>query len=1629
MTTRNHRERFIRGGAAAAVMVLTMALLVYGLAPDAGAASVSSVTAPTLSSSAAGAKAVEYTSIGFTVSATGGMAATGSSVTVAAPAGTVLSNGCDNVVHDDTTGQNVGCGGLLTNSNATLTINFNNNQPVNANDHLTVTLKKVTNPAAGTYTLSVSTSADTTPAASMPYTVTAGSQSVSPVTAPVLNTTAAGATAVEYNTIGFNVSPTGALSPDGGTVTIAAPAGTTLTNGCDNVVHDDTTGQGVGCGGLLSNGNATLTVTLNNNQPVHANDHLTISLRKVTNPATGTYTLAIATSSDTAAVNSAPYTITAGSQSVSAVTAPVLNTTAAGATAVEYNTIGFNVSPTGALSPDGGTVTIAAPAGTTLTNGCDNVVHDDTTGQGVGCGGLLSNGNATLTVTLNNNQPVHANDHLTISLRKVTNPATGTYTLAIATSSDTAAVNSAPYTITAGSQSVSAVTAPVLNTTAAGATAVEYNTIGFNVSPTGALSPDGGTVTIAAPAGTTLTNGCDNVVHDDTTGQGVGCGGLLSNGNATLTVTLNNNQPVHANDHLTISLRKVTNPATGTYTLAIATSSDTAAVNSAPYTITAGPRSVSGVTTAASTLTPSATGVQYRVSFQVSSTGALSPDGGTVTIAAPAGTTLTNGCTNNVHDDTTGQNVGCGGLLSNGNATLTVTLNNNQPVHANDHLTVTLQGVTNPPSTAATLSVFTTSDKSPASSAPYITPIPPVPSVSGVNPSSAAAAASVTITGTGFTGATAVGFGPNPAASFSVVSDTRIDATVPAGSATVDVAVTTPGGTSPTVAADRFMYTTAPPTPAVSGISPISGPSGTVVTITGTGFTAATGVSFGATSASSFTIVSDTQITATAPAGTGTVDITVTSPGGTSPAVAADRFTYPAPAPSVTGVSPTSGAAGTVVTITGTGFTGATGVSFGAPAATGFTVVSDTEITATAPAGTGTVDITVTGPSGTSAAVAADKFTYPSPAPSVSGISPTSGAAGTVVTITGTGFAGATGVTFGPAAATSFTVVSDTQITATAPAGTGTVDIVVTSPGGTSPAVPADKFTFATPPPTTTTTTTVPPTTTTTTTTTVPPTTTTTTTVPPATTTTTTGVPATTTTTRPGTTTTLPGATTTTVPGATTTTAAPTTTTLPATTTTAAPTTTTLPATTTTAAPTTTTLPATTTTVAAPATSMATTTGTLATTTITVATTTTSPSAPTTTRHGPSPVVPAPTSATSTATTAAQTATTSTSVPGVIALPPPLSNSGVEPAKGPLPKGGGGHGIGFGGGRGQSARSIVVRSIPSPTDISFSPKLLVENATLALLLIVLVALPAEIFNSTLKQHHRDLARRARPIRLFVDRLESHMSKLSDIGVLGVFSVIGALLYGLIDPSFGFTTASAALVVGLVVAIVVITGVHEIARGFYLERRFKKSGRLKVFPLGLLIAVILVVFSRLAHFQPGYLFGVLAGLSFRVEPTSSEEGRSLVLASVLTLILAVLAWLAWVPVKDAVMSGHTSFPMLVLDAALATTWVCGVQSLLFSLIPMRYMDGETVMAWSRGVWFAVYGLGMFFFVQTIMHPQSTRYGGNPRANLLSMLLLFVFFTVFAMAFWLFFRLRGQPEGPDDPEEAATAAPPRETLAMT
>ncbi len=170
-------------------------------------------------------------------------------------------------------------------------------------------------------------------------------------------------------------------------------------------------------------------------------------------------------------------------------------------------------------------------------------------------------------------------------------------------------------------------------------------------------------------------------------------------------------------------------------------------------------------------------------------------------------------------------------------------------------------------------------------------------------------------------------------------------------------------------------------------------------------------------------------------------------------AACSDDATSPsAPAPSVTGVTPNSGGAsgGTAVTISGANFVAVPTVTLGGVAATNVAFSSATSITATVPAGTaGPVEVVVTNPDGQKGSLL-NGYTYIG-APTVTGVAPNTGgvAGGTPVTITGTGFEVGATVTLGGVAATSVLVTSNTTLTATTgPHAAGSVDVVVTNPGG-----------------------------------------------------------------------------------------------------------------------------------------------------------------------------------------------------------------------------------------------------------------------------------------------------------------------------------------------------------------------------------------------------------------------------------------------------------------------------------------------------------------------------------------------------------------------------------------------------
>lgn len=208
----------------------------------------------------------------------------------------------------------------------------------------------------------------------------------------------------------------------------------------------------------------------------------------------------------------------------------------------------------------------------------------------------------------------------------------------------------------------------------------------------------------------------------------------------------------------------------------------------------------------------------------------------------------------------------------------------------------------------------------------------------------------VQILGQGFNSATSVSFNGLPVV-FSVKSDTFMTTTVPTGATTGFITVTT--GTGTLKSNKKFRVT-----PQLTSFAPSSGPVGTSVVITGNSLTQTSKVTIGGVNAT-FTVNSDTQVTATVPATAVTGKIAITTAGGT--VTSAGNFTV---TPAITSFTPPSGKVGTLVTLTGTTFKGTTSVTFGGVSAA-FTVETSTQVAATVPPGAVTGKIQITTPAGT----------------------------------------------------------------------------------------------------------------------------------------------------------------------------------------------------------------------------------------------------------------------------------------------------------------------------------------------------------------------------------------------------------------------------------------------------------------------------------------------------------------------------------------------------------------------------------------------------------------------------------------------------------------------------------------
>jgi hypothetical protein len=313
-------------------------------------------------------------------------------------------------------------------------------------------------------------------------------------------------------------------------------------------------------------------------------------------------------------------------------------------------------------------------------------------------------------------------------------------------------------------------------------------------------------------------------------------------------------------------------------------------------------------------------------------------------------------------------------------------------------------------------------------------------------------------------------------------------------------------------------------------------------------------------------------------------------------------------------------------------------------------------------------------------------------------------------------------------------------------------------------------------------------------------------------------------------------------------------------------------------------------------------------------------------------------------------------------------------------------------------------SLPKPGDVDLSPKSTAASTAGAIALILLIAFPGGLLDSTLDEHYvevRAMVGLAPRPRAAQRQLPAVLQLLGFAGLLAAGAVFGALL----DPDFGLNRSTLALAVGLCGTLAVVFLGFELPGVVYRRRRHREWGSIVLRPGALVLTAVLVGTSRLLHLQPGYLFGLIGGLAFSSELRGKIEGRLAVLTSLFILLVALGAWFAWVPVSHAAASPGAGFWITAAEAALGGTFFAGLATLVVGLLPLRELDGSTLKSWSTAGWVAVYLVGAYAYVLLILRPAAAS-GADPHGQMWKALVAAVVFAVLCVSFWAYFRFRSR-----------------------
>jgi hypothetical protein len=281
------------------------------------------------------------------------------------------------------------------------------------------------------------------------------------------------------------------------------------------------------------------------------------------------------------------------------------------------------------------------------------------------------------------------------------------------------------------------------------------------------------------------------------------------------------------------------------------------------------------------------------------------------------------------------------------------------------------------------------------------------------------------------------------------------------------------------------------------------------------------------------------------------------------------------------------------------------------------------------------------------------------------------------------------------------------------------------------------------------------------------------------------------------------------------------------------------------------------------------------------------------------------------------------------------------------------------------APNILTRALTPFADVAVHPNKIISAFEIGLVLLLLAVLPAHLLNATIAEQSERFERRFP--KLHAPRwLTTLIGWFRSAPVVGgiVVTLATAILFGFADPKFGFTLASLRLILACGIALFLVGYVANWLTGVIARVQWDIVAAVSTRPYGLILTIVGVLVSRLLDFSPGFLIGLILGLTIQGRSAAGFAWRTVVLRTSIVLIMAIAAWIGYSTITLGGDEGGTFGSALLVETLVAITTE-GVVALLVELLPLRFLEGERVYAHSRVLWGIFYVLTLVVFVLAVV----------------------------------------------------------------